>query len=44
MLDTAILLSELTLGIGFLIFICRALIERLQELGMFLDREQKMDP
>jgi len=33
--DTAILLGEVTLAAGFMVYIARSLIERIQEMDLF---------
>ncbi len=40
-MDTAIIIGKLALATGFLGFITRALIERLQELGLLAGPEEK---
>ena len=37
--DTAILMGEVSLAVGFLVFISRSLLERVQELGLFSRQE-----
>jgi len=42
-MDTAILFSELALAVGFLGFIARALVERIQELRLLSSQKEKLD-